>query len=151
MFNVWSSVFTNMMFGMANLRSALFRISFLQFSHEGGRVRHAFGFGRWINSVRPTRLVTAIETGFNSGQPWMADRGRNLHARYYYTIQKRVKRFLPFLSPMVCSAEYRLTACCLPASKLSSSCAGVEWVPICQRTVCRATRLSVNFVKVNRA
>ena len=30
--NVWSPIFTKKMFGMANLRSALFRVPFLQFS-----------------------------------------------------------------------------------------------------------------------
>jgi hypothetical protein len=32
--HVWSPVFTKAMFGMANMLSALFRVSFLQFSRE---------------------------------------------------------------------------------------------------------------------
>ena len=34
MVDVWSPIFTMMMFRMTNLRSALFRVPFLQFSHQ---------------------------------------------------------------------------------------------------------------------
>ena len=77
MVDVWSPVFTKAMFGMANLRSALFRVPFLQFSRRAeaerrgnaaGHASAAASSSRWTRRPRPGRRADDERRGNASGR-----------------------------------------------------------------------------------